>query len=484
MKPQVTAIFNLYGNNVVPVGLNLTGKNKSQVVAEFVAKIQYSFNQNNIVLPNQIIGAIKAIAAKIENLSTLAAAGVAGFIYGDAELTQDCKTIGSLLTHSVDGKFAFAVTVFDHNMVEQLNVVRNLISNQSVIFVESDKAVDNFLVLSGEEIVELWGKCEQPNKKKLLEEKAKINIPHAADFVQQAIDFLKPKQLPQGDDGWLEPEQIQKEKVDANMEIINVFQKALKKVQEEKEQEKGKVNPDIVHKIKVAIGAEEPDPVPVEENLEPPKPKNPAVVAALEKALAIKQAKEDQRQKDMAVQNPNRQKLIKAQVAEIMRQKKEKELEKQRLIAEEAKKSLEEQKAKIGNLFAVPKEGEFNGFKFNAVIKDDDNDAETLAALENLKAIDKAKPKVPPKKELTEVEKKIEEAKALAAELKLQQLQKQQEEAKKEFAKKAEANKKKKADLNKAANDAMQLLANLQGGEEKKEQNGIKVKVVKVPADF
>ena len=81
---------------------------------------------------------------------------------------------------------------------------------------------------------------------------------------------------------------------------------------------------EIKKKAKIVLGLEEPE-VVAQPEPEAPVNKNPAVVAAYEKMLAAKKAKEEQKKKDAEAQNPARQQEIRAKLAEILKQKKEKE---------------------------------------------------------------------------------------------------------------------------------------------------------------
>lgn len=494
MRPQieakVNALFNLYGNNLISINITLhPGMTPSEVVNAFVAQAELEVNQLGMAVnaahKDYLVAAI-ATAGKVVNLSALAenlnkVAGHKGFVYGKNEIIEDCDSISSLISDATGKKCAFAITVAGANL-EQLEYLEHLVPNPGIIFVESNEPIGPYLVFTPEEAQELRNK----NKNK----KEGLIVDSGQPRNAEKLIKILPAPAPVPEPEWLEV----KDKVENNNnnqqveDILNVFKEALEKAKGAKG---GKVDQDIVKKIKVAVGMEEPEKKVEEEAQAPAAPKNPEVLAAYQKMLEKKQAKLDQKQKDLQIQNPARQKQIKSQLAAILLQRKEKEQERQRLIAAEAKKSLEEQKAKIGDLFAVPKDGEFNGFKFNPAIQDDGNDAETMQALENLKKIDAAKPK---EKELSDAEKKIEEAKKLAEQLKIQQVKQQQEEVKrqqeakqKELQEAAEVKAKKKKNLTKAASDAIELLNSLAGnnGPSKKkkisiDEGGPQFEIVKV----
>ena len=458
MTPQIQALIDLYKNDLFSFSLNIVGQTKMEIVRTVVDKIVGILDQINA--PKAIGAGVAGVIAKMENLQELAANNP-DFVYGEAEINADCDYISKILG-GLSKQYALVGTVHTFDNDEQLEVVRRILPPQAIMIVEQEQKSDKYLTLTPVDMAEYWGIAHNSMQK--IAKKVAVEVKPQP---QPAIKFQDEEQ-----NMWLDAAPAAPGDDLNKDQILKAFNEVLDAVAKKKD--KGVAKPDIVKKIKVALGQEEPDPVPVVEDNEPPKPKNPGVVAAYEKMMAVKAAKEAQKEKDRQVQNADRQKEIKAQLAKILLAQKEKEEERKRLIAAEAKKSLEEQKAKVGNLFAIPKEGEFNGFKFNPVMEQDDNDDETLQALENLKKIDAAKPK---QKELSDAEKKIAEAKKLAEELKLQQLKKQQEEAAKEAAAKIEADKKKKESVTKAAKDAMNLLDSLTG-------NKPSVKVKKVKAVF
>lgn len=464
MTPQIQALIDLYKNDLLSVSLNIVGQTKTQIVRTLVDKFAGILDAVNA--PKAISAGAAGVVSKMENLQELAANNPE-FVYGEAEINADCDYISKIFG-GLSKQYALVATVHTFDDVDQLETIRRLLPPQGIMIVEQEQKSDKYLTLNPADMAEYWGIAhhyaqQKLNKQPKLDKQPKLQPQPAIKFQDEEEQNM-----------WLDADAPAEAKNMDKDEVLKVFNDVLNDIVAKKNKEKGGIaKPEIVKKIKVALGQEEPDPVPVVEDNEPPKPKNPGVVAAYEKMMAVKAAKEAQKEKDRQVQNADRQKEIKAQLAKILLAQKEKEEERKRLIAAEAKKSLEEQKAKVGNLFAIPKEGEFNGFKFNPVMEQDDNDAETIQALENLKKIDASKPK---QKELTEAEKKIAEAKKLAEELKLQQLKKQQEEKAKEAAAKIDADKKKKESIAKAAKDAMSLLDNLAGGKS--------VKVKKVKAIF
>lgn len=480
IKPA-KAMVELFVDDLIVYNIDLADTpTVREVTAHAINTMSNTIAEKNVLGGLVVSNGLSAIVKKVHILGELFSEEV----YGLNDVNTDANLASKILTTLPNNVAHLALVSNGKGNDTLLGAVRNIMPPKGVIFTVGDVESPAYMNLTVEEVnsIPILQNALNPAK-------ADGNLPKVK--VQFGNDLPKAEKeaewLPKAE--WLP---IDPKIKDAKEDALQIFDAALKMLEEkkaEKKAEKKVANPDLVKKLKVALGQEEEEPefIPIEDAIEPAPeiPKNPAVLAAYEKMMAFKKAKEEQKKKDAEAQNPARQLEIRSKLAEILRQKQEKEEERKKLIALEAKMALEEQRQKVGNLFAIPKEGEFNGFKFNPVLEQNDNDAETAQALEHLKKIDEADPKNKKKPKLDP----IEEAKKLAEELKqkklLESLKEKEAANAAEVAAAAEAKKKKKKksieEISAAADEANNLLNALSGNNNK---GNAKTKIVKASVAF